>query len=375
MDFEALIRNEQDGLTRRLARMLGRDREAAEDLRQEALLRAWRTLPRETDRDRQRAWLHRTATNLAVDELRRRSRRSSLALDDASERAVDGVQEPDAAREALARLGIHERFLVLLRFDAGFAYADIARLLEISEEAARKRVARARTAFVELYRAARAHPRPLVLLVTRGERPEPYVRWLERAGASANVCRAAPSERQLTLADGFVFTGTFDDVHSELYRERPRALRGEPDLAQDRVDVAVLVGAVALDLPFIGICRGHQLLNIACGGSLYQDVVLDGATTSSHDAGHHRLEAARDSKLRTLIGQSADVHSEHHQAIRRLGRKLRVAGTAPDGLIETIERTDQRFALGLQWHPETTTGPGGERVAEALFDAAMRRAA
>lgn len=189
MDFEALIRDEQDGLTRRLARVLGGDREAAEDLWQEALLRAWRSLPRESDRAGQRAWLQRTATNLAVDELRRRSRRRSLVLDDEPEQAVDGVQEPDAAREALARLDPHERFLVLLRFDAGFGYADIARLLEISEEAARKRVARARTAFVALYRAARAHPRPLILLVTRGERPEPYVRWLERAGASVRLSR------------------------------------------------------------------------------------------------------------------------------------------------------------------------------------------
>jgi putative glutamine amidotransferase len=375
MDFEALIRDEQDGLTRRLARVLGGDQQAAEDLRQEALVRAWRTLPRDADPDGQRAWLNRTARNLAIDELRRRSRRPSLGLDEASEAAVEGVEEPDAAREALACLDTHERFLILLRFDAGFAYADIGHLLAISEEAARKRVSRARTAFVKHYRAARAQPQPLILLVARHESPDPYVRWLERAGARVRVSQTGPTERQLALADGLVLTGAFDDVHSELYGERPRALRGAPNLERDRVDMAAVATAVAIDLPFVGICRGHQLMNVACGGSLYQDVVLDGATTNSHDVGLHRLESAKGSTLRSLIGHGADVHSEHHQAIRRLGRKLRVAGRAYDGLVETIEHAERGFALGLQWHPETVIGPAGARVAEGFLDAAERRAA
>lgn len=120
-------------------------------------MRAWASLPRDGDGVRQRAWLHRTASNLAVDELRRRSRRTALPLDRAGEVPVGGAQEPDAAREALSRLNVHERFVLLLPFDAGFTHAEIARLLEISEEAARKRVARARAAFVDPYR-----PRALI---------------------------------------------------------------------------------------------------------------------------------------------------------------------------------------------------------------------
>ena len=375
MDFEALICEEQDRLTRRLARVLGGDLDAAEDLRQEALLRAWATLPRDVDGVRQRAWLLRTASNLAVDELRRRSRRPAVPLDYAGELSVGGAQEPDAAREALSRLGAHERFVLLLRFDAGFAHAEIARLLEVSEEAARKRVARARAAFVDAYRSARADPQPLILLVTRGERPEPYVRWLEQAGARVRRQPATPSERELALADGLVFTGAFDDVHSKLYGEDPRGLRGEPDLARDRDDLAVLCATLALDLPFVGVCRGHQLLNIACGGSLYQDVVADGATRQSHDVGVHRVRTHADSATRPLVGRELQVHSEHHQAVRRLGRKLRVAASSPDGLIETVERPDRRFTLGLQWHPETDRAGAGGRVAEALVEAASGRAA
>src|ERR1700761_4053750 len=100
MDFEALIAEEQAGLTRRLARSLGGDHGTAEDLWQELTIRAWRRLPRDADRDAQRAWLRRAASNLTIDELRRRSRRPAIALDEAPEIAVEGAGEPDAAREA-----------------------------------------------------------------------------------------------------------------------------------------------------------------------------------------------------------------------------------------------------------------------------------
>ena len=76
-----------------------------------------------------------------------------------------------------------------------------------------------------------------------------------------------------------------------------------------------------------------------------------------------------------MAGRAANVHSNHHQAIRRLGRRLRVAASSPDGLVEVIERTDRRFAVGLQWHPEETEGEQGDRVAQALVAAASGREA
>ena len=289
MDFEALVRSEEAWLTRRLASALGGDHHAAEDLRQEAFARAWRSLPRDLDPPRQRAWLRRTAANLAVDELRRRGRRPAVALDAAGEVAsATAPEEPDAAREALATLGASDRRILLLRFSAGFRHAEIARALDISEEAARKRVARARRAFLTAYRAARRDPTPLVLVVARDEPLEPYARWLERAGARVRRAPERASERDLVLADALLLTGAFSDLHSELYGERPRALRGVPDLEQDRDDLALMRTALAFDLPIVGVCRGHQLLNIASGGTLYQDVVLDGVTGSSHDDGEHR---------------------------------------------------------------------------------------
>jgi putative glutamine amidotransferase len=375
MDFEALISGEQAALTRRLARSLGGDVGTAEDLWQELTIRAWRRLPRDADHNAQRAWLRRTATNLTVDELRRRARRPTTALDDAAELAVDGTGEPDAARAALARLTAHERLLLLLRFDAGLQHGEIASVLDISEEAARKRVERARKLFVRAYRAERADGAPLILVTARDRRPHNYVRWLEQAGARVRVKEDAPSERELALADGIVFGGDFDDIHSDLYGEAPRALRGRTDLARDRADLAVVSSVLALDLPYVGICRGHQLLNIACGGNLYQDVVLDGVASGSHDIGLHRIETPSASAARTLLGKTAEVHSEHHQAVRRLGRRLRVAGLSPDGVIESVEHEGRRFALGLQWHPEETPDAAGGRIAEALVAAATNQEA
>src|SRR5579862_7940620 len=124
MDFDALVRSEEPRLIRHLTAVLGGDRDAAEDVRQEAFARAWQRMPRDLDPGRQRAWLHRTAANLAVDEWRRRRRRPTVELDGAAGvLASTEPSEPDAAREALAQLGAHERFVLLLRFEGGLTHA------------------------------------------------------------------------------------------------------------------------------------------------------------------------------------------------------------------------------------------------------------
>jgi putative glutamine amidotransferase len=377
MDLETLIRSHHDELTSRLSYALSGDRHTAEDLAQEAFTRAWRSLPEGLSPERHRAWLKRTSRNLAVDELRRRARRPTVQLDD--DAAVGGtVQDaaaPDAAREALAQLPAHHRFVLLLHFDAGFTHAEIARLLDTTEEAVRKRVSRAKTAFLGAYRQTRGDKTPLILLVSRDDPTPPYVRWLQNAGARVRHLTGPPSQRDLSLSDGLVLTGAFTDLHAGLYGEVPRATRGEPDYERDRIDLGVLAAALAIDLPVVGVCRGHQLLNIVSGGNLYQDVVGDGATTVEHGAGAHPVRVHAGAAMRGLMGRSGYVESEHHQAIRRLGRGLKATATSPDGVVESIERTDRRFALGLQWHPERDPGGPGDRLAEALVATAMERAA
>ena len=377
MDLEALIRDHHDQLTTRLTFALAGDRHTAEDLAQEAFERAWRRLPDGLNPERQRAWLKRTSHNLAVDELRRRARRPTIALDDdaAIGRAVQDAAGPDAAREALSGLPTHQRFVLLLHFDAGFSHGEIARLLDTTEEAVRKRVSRAKAAFLHAYRQTREDATPLILLVSRDDPTPPYVRWLHDAGARVRHLTGMPTQRELSLSDGLVLTGAFTDLHAGLYGEEPRVTRGEPDLDRDRADLAVLSAALAIDLPVVGVCRGHQLLNIASGGDLYQDVVGDGATTVEHGAGAHRVRTQERGAMRSLLGRAAYVESEHHQAIRRLGRGLTATAIAPDGMIESIERTDRRFALGLQWHPERDPGGSGDNIAQALVAAALERAA
>jgi putative glutamine amidotransferase len=377
MDLEALIHSHRDELTSRLSLALSGDRHAAEDLAQEAFTRAWRSLPDGLSPERQRAWLKRTSHNLAVDELRRRARRPTIALsdDDAIGRTMHEAGAPDSAREALAGLPAHQRFVLLLHFDAGFTHGEIARLLDTSEEAVRKRVSRAKAAFLRAYRRTREDTSPLILLVSRDDPTPPYVRWLHDAGARVRHLSSSPSQRDLALSDGLVLTGAFTDLHAGLYGEVPRITRGEPDLQRDRTDLGVLAAALAMDLPVVGVCRGHQLLNIVSGGNLYQDVVTDGATTVEHGAGAHPVRTHAGAAMRRLLGRSTYVDSEHHQAIRRLGRGLQATATSPDGMVESIERTDRRFALGLQWHPERDPGGSGDRIAEALVQSAMEWAA
>jgi RNA polymerase sigma-70 factor (ECF subfamily) len=137
--MDDLVAEQGPALTRRLARILG-DPHAAEDLCQEAFARAWSSAPPGLSRDRLAAWLHRTATNLALDELRRRRIRQAAPLDD----ALDGAAPSDPhralhIREALARLTAHERLLLLLRFEGGLRHREIADLLALPEATARKR--------------------------------------------------------------------------------------------------------------------------------------------------------------------------------------------------------------------------------------------
>jgi putative glutamine amidotransferase len=126
----------------------------------------------------------------------------------------------------------------------------------------------------------------------------------------------------------------------------------------DEVEFLLAEWALADGLPLLGICRGIQVLNVACGGTLWQDVQVEGATRESHDqeprdALIHDIDVNADSLLaRTLGTTQVRVNSLHHQAIRDLGGSLRAVARTPDGLIEGVELPSHQFVLGIQCHPE-----------------------
>lgn len=353
-------------LTRRLQRMVG-DAALAEDLRQEAFARAWSSAPRDADRDHLRAWVHRTARNLALDHLRRRSVRDLVPFADET---VGSTPDPDpdariAAREALDRLSPHERLLLLLRFEGGLSLAEIGRLLDISEDAARKRVARARAALAAAHKDVTPRERPLILvLVAKGEDPAPYERWIGDAGGQPRVLDRDRFERELASADGLVLTGDHNDIHPALYGQPQIAAQGDLDLDRDRRDLAALRAALAQDVPIVGVCRGHQLLNIAYGGTLHQDV-------GGHHRAAHCVATTPGSLARRVLGRGADVCSQHHQSVQRVGRGLRVTSISHDDVVESIEIPQRSFVLGVQWHPEDQEGGAASgRLAEAFVRAA-----
>ena len=262
------------GVTARLRRIVG-DATTAEDLCQETLVRAWRRAPRELPPERLRAWLHRTATNLAFDELRRRARRDEIGYDD----ALTGVGATDASvagadvRDALGALTPHQRLVLLLRFEQGLSLRELGALLDVGEDAARKRVARAREAFAAALQEVRAHDaRPTVLVLMGRDDPVPYTRWLERAGARVRIHGPGRPGLDLAGADALVLSGSTTDVHPRTYGADvdPRCV--EPDLTRDLRDLAALRIALRDDIPVIGVCRGSQLLSVLFGGDLSQHV-------------------------------------------------------------------------------------------------------
>ncbi|MAS44925.1 MAG: gamma-glutamyl-gamma-aminobutyrate hydrolase [Rhodobacteraceae bacterium] len=157
----------------------------------------------------------------------------------------------------------------------------------------------------------------------------------------------------LDAVDGVVIGGG-DDISAELYGgELIATSRVDPE--RDRMELAVIRGALARGLPMLGICRGAQMLNIALGGNLDQDAY---ATYGSSDPTRTILprktvQVAPDSRLAALAGsEPMVVNSLHSQAVDRLGEGLRAVAHDPSGMIQAVERDREPFALGVQWHPE-----------------------
>ena len=181
----------------------------------------------------------------------------------------------------------------------------------------------------------------------------------------------------LDRIDALVVTGGAFDVDPALYGDGARhatiTLKEERTVAE----LALVRGALARDMPVLGICGGEQLLAVALGGTLMQhipDSVADALEHEQPNPRHqpgHPIAIAPGSLLHGITGQEVmQVNSAHHQAVRTPGRFAKVNATAADGVIEGIEDPRYAFCLGVQWHPEFLIDPGDRLIFKAFVAAA-----
>jgi len=223
-------------------------------------------------------------------------------------------------------------------------------------------------------------------------RPRIAVAWispdyrasLERAGADVRELRpdADALPAALDACDGVLLTGGVD-VDPELYGETERHPTVEINKARDDYELALTRYALDRDMPLLAICRGAQVLNVAAGGTLVQDLPSQRPGDTTHDVRAkttiaHDVTIAAGSCLARLLrpnlpdaGASVGVNSRHHQAVKDVAPGFVVSAMAPDGVIEAIERPDAAFCVGVQWHPENFWETGSFST---LFDGLVKAA-
>lgn len=165
-------------------------------------------------------------------------------------------------------------------------------------------------------------------------------------------------QRIIDRVDGLMFTGGAD-IHPHFYGEGLHPQTGELYPFRDRMELMAARYAMKLDKPILGICRGFQLLNVAKGGSLYQDINAQRegsylhAQNAPRDEGTHYVNIAKDSRLYDVFDTDRIfTNSFHHQAVKTLAKGLRQTAQADDGIIEGFESTEHTFLMGVQFHPE-----------------------
>ena len=228
-----------------------------------------------------------------------------------------------------------------------------------------------------------------VIGITSTRRLEDYRQAVLHVGGEVRILEAsADVEAALAGIDGLLLTGG-NDVAPSRYGEAPLSTTVEAEPGRDEFELKLVAGARARNLPIFAICRGVQLLNVACGGTLVQDIPsqVTGALTHSLEVPPHESYSLahevwldKGTLLSNLMGErlsdtdACEVNSRHHQAVKQAAPGLVVSATAPDGVIEAIEDPAATFCLGVQWHPENFWRTGEFRpLFEGFLEAAQRQ--
>ncbi|OGN75888.1 MAG: hypothetical protein A2X25_01735 [Chloroflexi bacterium GWB2_49_20] len=163
--------------------------------------------------------------------------------------------------------------------------------------------------------------------------------------------------------DGVLFTGG-GDISIEYHDGQYHSSISNVDEERDKLELTLMQAAISLEKPFLGICRGFQVLNVVMGGSLYTHIPAQKQDPIKHDYYPdyprnylaHKVAISSDCEISKILGSSVvEVNSLHHQGIESLADGIKAVGFAPDGLIEAVEVPGHRFGIGVQWHPEWLT--------------------
>jgi putative glutamine amidotransferase len=213
-----------------------------------------------------------------------------------------------------------------------------------------------------------------------------YEASVRLAGGDARVLDwiADPVDQVIAWCDGLLLPGGVD-VQPGRYGESPHPTVTEVNEARDAYEISLVQAALAADVPVLAICRGLQILNVAAGGTLVQDIPsqVDGALTHAiampKDAIAHEVRVSPGSRLAALMQDALagtftlQVNSRHHQSVRRVAGGFTVTASAPDLVVEALERDGARFCVGVQWHPENFWRTGEFRhLFEGLVAACAR---
>ncbi len=193
-----------------------------------------------------------------------------------------------------------------------------------------------------------------------------YLRSIENAGGTPVLLPYTQEkktvERFVSLCDGFVFTGG-GDVHPNRYGEEMKETCGTPDVMRDELELAVFASAYKAGKPILAICRGIQILNVAMGGTLYQDLPTEYPVKLFHRqkepkfSPSHGVKIMENTPLHTLIGaEEMTANSFHHQAVKDLAAGLEVMALSDDGVIEAVYAPGKGYLRAYQWHPERLAG-------------------
>jgi putative glutamine amidotransferase len=228
--------------------------------------------------------------------------------------------------------------------------------------------------------------RPPIIGVTRCSKLDDYIASVEQTGARARVLEVTESPRKvLAEIDGVLLTGG-GDVDPVFYGDARHPATEDAEPGRDEFEIDLARRAMESAVPVLAICRGAQVLNVAAGGTLVQDIPtaidsgLPHSVTEPKNLECHDISIDAGSKLSRVLGPNAAaacscrVNSRHHQSVGRPGNGLVVSARAADGVIEAIEKSDHPFCIGVQWHPENFWQSGEfAPLFEAFVSAAMAK--